>query len=91
MAPALSRRRRRWEPSERMLAVEMLARHEKPLFAVESKRALKDFDTLGFSLAYELGGTNILEMLKLSGECACGATRSPTGVRVGSEACAALA
>lgn len=48
-------------------AVAMLARHNKPLFAVESKRPLCDFDALGFSLAYELGGINVLEMLKLGG------------------------
>lgn len=46
----------------------MLARHDRPLFAVESRRPLRDFDALGFSLAYELGGTNVLEMLRLSGE-----------------------
>lgn len=38
-----------------------------PLFAVESKRSLVDFDILGFSLSYELGATNILEMLDLAG------------------------
>ena len=38
-----------------------------PLFAVESRRPLKAFDILGFSLSYELGGTNILEMLELAG------------------------
>ncbi len=38
-----------------------------PLFAVESKRSLTEFDILGFSLSYELGATNILEMLNLSG------------------------
>ncbi|MEC4813570.1 MAG: TIGR03960 family B12-binding radical SAM protein [Scytonema sp. PMC 1069.18] len=38
-----------------------------PLFAVESKRSLLDFDILGFSLSYELGATNILEMLDLAG------------------------
>jgi radical SAM superfamily enzyme YgiQ (UPF0313 family) len=37
------------------------------LFAVESRRSLKDFDILGFSLSYELGATNILEMLSLAG------------------------
>lgn len=37
------------------------------LFAVESKRSLRDFDILGFSLSYELGTTNILEMLDLAG------------------------
>ncbi|MEL6578562.1 MAG: TIGR03960 family B12-binding radical SAM protein [Cyanobacteria bacterium J06621_12] len=36
-----------------------------PLFALESKRSLQDFDILGFSLSYELGATNILEMLSL--------------------------
>ena len=38
-----------------------------PLFAVESKRSLVEFDILGFSLSYELGATNILEMLDLAG------------------------
>ena len=37
-----------------------------PLFAVESRRNLTDFDILGFSLSYELGATNILEMLSLA-------------------------
>jgi radical SAM family uncharacterized protein/radical SAM-linked protein len=37
------------------------------LFALESKRPLQDFDILGFSLSYELGATNILEMLDLAG------------------------
>jgi radical SAM superfamily enzyme YgiQ (UPF0313 family) len=37
-----------------------------PLFAVESKRSLIEFDILGFSLSYELGATNILEMLDLA-------------------------
>lgn len=40
---------------------------QTPLFAVESKRSLTDFDILGFSLSYELGATNILEMLNLAG------------------------
>lgn len=38
-----------------------------PLFAVESKASLIEFDILGFSLSYELGATNILEMLDLAG------------------------
>lgn len=37
-----------------------------PLFALESRRPLIDFDILGFSLSYELGATNILEMLDLA-------------------------
>jgi radical SAM family uncharacterized protein/radical SAM-linked protein len=39
---------------------------QTPLFAVESKRSLLNFDILGFSLSYELGATNILEMLSLA-------------------------
>ena len=38
---------------------------QTPLFAVESRRQLSEFDILGFSLSYELGATNILEMLTL--------------------------
>lgn len=44
-----------------------LRQTETPLFAVESRRSLLEFDILGFSLSYELGATNILEMLDLSG------------------------
>lgn len=40
---------------------------QTPLFAVESRRPLSDYDILGFSLSYELGATNILEMLDLAG------------------------
>ncbi len=36
------------------------------LFGVESRRELKNFDLVGFSLSYELGATNILEMLDLA-------------------------
>lgn len=43
-----------------------LRQTQTPLFAVESKRSLTDFDILGFSLSYELGATNILEMLFLA-------------------------
>jgi radical SAM family uncharacterized protein len=37
------------------------------LFSLESKRPLKDFDIIGFSLGYELGYTNVLNMLDLAG------------------------
>ena len=50
-APDLSARLREWH---------------QPLFAVESRRQLGAFDILGFSLSYELGATNILEMLDLA-------------------------
>jgi len=38
-----------------------------PLYALESKRPLRDFDIIGFSLGYELCYTNVLNMLDLSG------------------------
>ena len=38
-----------------------------PLFALESKRAVKDFDFFGFSLQYEMIFTNVLNMLDLAG------------------------
>jgi radical SAM family uncharacterized protein len=38
-----------------------------PLFSLESKHPVKDFDILGFSLGYELTYTNVLNMLDLSG------------------------
>ena len=37
-----------------------------PLFALESKAAIKDFDFLGFSLQYEMIFTNVLNMLDLA-------------------------
>lgn len=40
---------------------------QTPLFGVESQKSLSEFDILGFSLSYELGATNILEMLTLAG------------------------
>ncbi len=43
-----------------------LKKESIPLFAVESRLPLKAFDILGFSLSYELGATNILEMLDLA-------------------------
>lgn len=51
---------------------------QTPLFAVESRRALTDFDILGFSLSYELGATNILEMLALAGIPLTGQERMAT-------------
>jgi len=38
-----------------------------PLFTLESRRPLADFDIIGFSLGYELTYTNVLEMLQLAG------------------------
>ncbi len=44
-----------------------LRRAGLPLFSLESKRPLKDFDVIGFSLGYELTYTNVLNMLDLAG------------------------
>ncbi len=37
------------------------------LFGWESRRALREFDVIGFSLAYEMCATNVLTMLDLAG------------------------
>ena len=37
------------------------------LYGVESKRALKDFDAVGFSLQYEMAYPTVLKMLEMSG------------------------
>ena len=38
-----------------------------PIWALESKRGLRDFDAVGFTLQYELSYTNILTILDLAG------------------------
>jgi len=38
-----------------------------PLFSLESRRPLTDFDVIGFSLGYELTYTNVLNILDLAG------------------------
>jgi len=38
-----------------------------PLFSLESRHPLADFDIIGFSLGYELTYTNVLEILDLAG------------------------
>ncbi len=38
-----------------------------PLFALESRDAIRDFDFIGFTLQYELCYTNVLNMLELAG------------------------
>ena len=39
----------------------------KELYALESKRPIKDFDVVGFSLQYEMAYPTVLKMLKMSG------------------------
>lgn len=44
-----------------------MERLDIPLYCLESKDPLTDFDVVGFSLEYELCYTNVLAMLRLSG------------------------
>jgi len=44
-----------------------LRENKVQLFSLESQRPLKEFDIIGFSLGYELGYTNVLNMLDLAG------------------------
>lgn len=41
--------------------------HNIPLYALESRDPIKDFDFIGFTLQYELSFTNVLNMLDLAG------------------------
>ncbi len=60
-----------------------------PLFGWESRRALADFDIIGFSLTYELCVTNVLTMLDLAGIALLAADRSETDpIIVGGDALA---
>ncbi len=45
---------------------ERLRANEIPLFSLESKVPLKDFDIIGFSLTYEMNYANVLNILDLS-------------------------
>ncbi len=48
--------------------MEQLMREKNvPLFGVESRDAIKDFDFIAFTLQYELSYTNVLNMLDLAG------------------------
>jgi radical SAM family uncharacterized protein len=38
-----------------------------PLWSLETRRALRDFDVVGLSLGYELVATNVVDMLELGG------------------------
>ena len=41
--------------------------NDLPLFALESRDSVKDFDMIAFSIGYEMSYTNILNMLNLAG------------------------
>ena len=46
---------------------EAMREHNLPLWALESRRPVKDFDMIAFTIGYEMCYTNILNMLSLSG------------------------
>ena len=45
---------------------EILLKEQYPLWALESKMPVKDFDMIAFSIGYEMSYSNILNMLRLS-------------------------
>ncbi len=45
----------------------VMRKNNIPLFALESRDAVKDFDFIGFTLQYEMSYTNMLNMLDLAG------------------------
>ena len=46
---------------------EAMRRHDIPLWALESGKAVKDFDMIAFTIGYEMCYTNVLNMLNLAG------------------------
>ena len=61
-----------------------------PLCSLETTTPLRDFNVVGFSLAYEMGFTNLLDMLELGGIPLLASERSardPLVVAGGSCAC----
>ncbi len=46
---------------------EKMRENEIPLFSIETKSPLRDFDIVGFTLQYEMSYSNIINMLDLSG------------------------
>jgi len=46
---------------------EAMRKHDLPLWALESRRPVKDFDMIAFTIGYEMCYSNILNMLSLSG------------------------
>ncbi|MGI6706394.1 MAG: TIGR03960 family B12-binding radical SAM protein [Clostridia bacterium] len=46
---------------------EHMRKHDIPLFSLETKSSILDFDFLGFTLQYEMSYTNVLNMMDLAG------------------------
>ena len=45
--------------------IELMKKEDIPLFSIESRRPLRDFDVIGFTLQYEMSYSNILAMLDM--------------------------
>ena len=67
----------------------VLRNNKIELFSLESRRPIRDFDIIGFSLAYELSYTNVLNILDLGGVSKMSAERSDSDplVIAGGPAC----
>ncbi len=46
---------------------EQMRQHDLPLWALESRDPVKDFDMIAFTIGYEMSYSNILNMLRLAG------------------------
>ncbi len=44
---------------------ELLDKYNKPLYSLDNKKAMNDFDFIGFALQYEMSYTTILKMLEM--------------------------
>ena len=49
----------------------LMEQENVPLFSMENRRALNEFEVVGFTLQYEMSYTNVLAMLKLGGIPLC--------------------
>lgn len=47
--------------------MELMKENDVPLFSLETRRPLKDFDVIGFTLMYEMSYSNVLAMLEMGG------------------------
>jgi radical SAM superfamily enzyme YgiQ (UPF0313 family) len=61
-----------WKDMEQLMRSEGL-----PLFSIESRTPLAEYDLIGFTLQYELACTNVLNMLDLGGVPVLAADRGP--------------
>ncbi len=64
--------REEWSLCERFFMpwtdmIEWMKKENIPLLSMESRRPLKDFDVIGFTLQYEMSYSNILAMMDLGG------------------------